>query len=646
MAPLHRRRKRRLLLLVVGSFIIGHVVYQQSIFFNLSTSWMHQPIYFDLVSLRNSSPVHRNQSCQLPTLEPFDPAILSYLQYPRPMHCKWRQSRLTLINQDGVLQFNQSALDESGYSTASLSCYYQPIIRPEGQDDVTVYGPKQLMTGRDRIDHEYVYVACTNSWSVTVYKNMHAYPRTLHPKPTPRKGIERKPSVLVFGVDSLSHMNAIRYLPNTYWYLVQNMGAHIMHGMTRIGDNTWPNTVAMFTGKSVYGGELPTLPLGKYYDDYPVIWKRFASDSDYVTMLAEDVPEFTMFNHFASGFRKPPTDHYLRPFWVALESSYVHKMSSAMCFGAVPKHVLQLDYVRDFVVKYRHVPYFAFSMLTEVGHNSMSQVGAADADFVAFLHHLHQGGILDDTILFFLGDHGHRIDPIRLTASGKIDINMPFSAVVLPPSIRTHFPSIVQKLRINSKRLTSMYDYHATFMDILRYTTGERLLGEETPVYSLHPIRRAYSLFETIRLDRTCDDADIPVTYCHCKMEELELDASDQRAKTAANLLLSKLNSFISNYTNICATWTISQIKSAIISYSSTKQRASTIQDVVTTIETLPGKALFEGIVRMIANNGSYSGEVVGEVSRVNRYKGQDGCVTSDVGQASHFDLRKYCYCL
>ena len=53
---------------------------------------------------------------------------------------------------------------------------------------------------------------------------------------------------------------------------------------------------------------------------------------------------------------------------------------------------------------------------------------------------------------------------------GKLEERNPFVSFRFPPSFEKKYPTAVQNLRTNAHRLTSPFDIHATFLDILNYT--------------------------------------------------------------------------------------------------------------------------------------------------------------------------------
>lgn len=79
----------------------------------------------------------------------------------------------------GLLQFNASGLEESGYSLNSntLNCYYQEIYRVKDNDFDLKYGPEIPITGLHEPQTDFIYVACTNFLGFSVYSNFHAYAR-------------------------------------------------------------------------------------------------------------------------------------------------------------------------------------------------------------------------------------------------------------------------------------------------------------------------------------------------------------------------------------------------------------------------------------------------------------------------------------
>lgn len=57
---------------------------------------------------------------------------------------------------------------------------------------------------------------------------------------------------------------------------------------------------------------------------------------------------------------------------------------------------------------------------------------------------------LNDTILFFISDHGYRYGPIRQTFAGWYEDKLPNFWVYLPPGIRASHPKWADALALNA----------------------------------------------------------------------------------------------------------------------------------------------------------------------------------------------------
>ena len=125
-----------------------------------------------------------------------------------------------------------------------------------------------------------------------------------------------KYSAMIFGIDSISRLNFIRTLPNTKTYLEQNSWTWL-EGYNKIGDNTFPNLMAILTGMNVNQLCDTCFPSNyKKLDDCPFIWKNY-SQRGYVTAYFEDEAYIGSFNYAKYGFLNAPTNYYGRPYMIA-----------------------------------------------------------------------------------------------------------------------------------------------------------------------------------------------------------------------------------------------------------------------------------------------------------------------------------------
>lgn len=56
--------------------------------------------------------------------------------------------------------------------------------------------------------------------------------------------------VAVLGIDSISRLNFMRQMVNSYHFITEEMDGDVMHGFTKVGENTFPNVIPMLTGRS------------------------------------------------------------------------------------------------------------------------------------------------------------------------------------------------------------------------------------------------------------------------------------------------------------------------------------------------------------------------------------------------------------
>jgi hypothetical protein len=95
--------------------------------------------------------------------------------------------------------------------------------------------------------------------------------------------VERPPNVIMIGMDSTSRLNFRRSMFKTRQILEQ-IGAHEMLGYTKVGENTYPNTIPFLTGYHEYQMEdLCRYKKETKLDDCPFIWKTFKAHHGYLS---------------------------------------------------------------------------------------------------------------------------------------------------------------------------------------------------------------------------------------------------------------------------------------------------------------------------------------------------------------------------
>lgn len=466
--------------------------------------------------------------------------------------------------------------------------------------------------------------------STIVYRNAHAIiqgkDKVKHKLTKGRaKSTQDKISVFMMGIDSISRLNLIRGLPATYKHLQDNKWFE-MRGFNKMGDNTFPNLMAILTGQNeTVNKQVCNWRNVGALDKCNFIWNDYDS-AGYATAYAEDEVSINTFNYYETGFVEEPTDYYLRPFALGAEKKLRTKKKHdlTMCLG----HQHYADYVYqyglDFAVKYKNDPSFGFFWTNSFSHEDLSMSSSMDTRVVHYLEKLKALGILDSSIVMFFSDHGMRFGPIRNHFIGWLEERLPFFYIWLPETFQKAHPDIVSNLKINRDRLSSPYDVHLTLKHILQISGGYNDTYERSAV-SCPDCR---SIFEELPFDRSCSDAGVSEHWCTCVAFE-ESDKNSKVVKMAVNHVVEKLNSDLSAEAK-CAKLKLNEIHSA----RHYKHKLSV--DYLVSFNVLPSKAQLEATIR--CDEGPESFSIIGSISRINKYGNQSYCVSDS-------NLRKYCFC-
>ena len=80
-----------------------------------------------------------------------------------------------------------------------------------------------------------------------------------------------------------------------------------------------------------------------------------------------------------------------------------------------------LDYLKQFLYKFKSLSYFVLTFLTRHTHEYLSATRKADAIYLKLFEEISRDAILNKTALFFLSDHGIRFGAVRQTSVGKLE---------------------------------------------------------------------------------------------------------------------------------------------------------------------------------------------------------------------------------
>ena len=119
------------------------------------------------------------------------------------------------------------------------------------------------------------------------------------------------------------------------------------------------------------------------------------------------------------------------------------------CIGHKTVDEVLLKYIREALHSSieKKIPLFLLAWLTNLSHGDMNAVNEAEGVYMDFLSSLD----LNNTILFFMSDHGVRYGRVRQTLSGWYEDKLPNFWVYLPASLRAQFPNWLEALKANSQ---------------------------------------------------------------------------------------------------------------------------------------------------------------------------------------------------
>lgn len=272
--------------------------------------------------------------------------------------------------------------------------------------------------------------------------------------------------------------------------------------------------------------------------------------------------------------------------------------------------------------KYKNDSFFGLFWTNSFSHDDLSSPSEYDVRMKYYLEQLENEEILNNTIVMFFSDHGMRFGDIRKYYTGWLEERMPFLYFWLPKSFETKYPKLAENFKVNENRLVSPYDIYVTIKHILK------LSGKYDGEIDAESCETCQSIFNEIPHNRTCIDAGINSVWCSCSSFN-ETDHKSMDVKRAAHFAVDKLNSDLSHL-NKCAKLKLNTILSA----RESKHGATT--DYLVSFDVLPSKGQMEATIR--CNDECNEIEVVGEISRTNRYGNQSSCISD-----SH--LRNYCFC-
>lgn len=594
--------------------------------------------------LRNQT-FSRDQVCNHPYLDPFQPSIMKFFRDVGSLRCSEDDNWIKVNN--GTFWVDKDARLKHG----KISCQYAPIYRKD-EDHFRVGDKKSFDNEVISAPADVIQVSCQSGLFGTKYSNVHttvAYNQEAHERVNKASydQLYMPLNVLMFGFDSVSRNTWLRTLPKTHKYFTEHLKGIVLKGYNIVGDGTPQALLPILTGQTEI--ELPEArrgkPGAKVLDGHPWIWNDF-KNSGYMTQWGEDMCWIGTFNLRMMGFDKQPVDHFWRPYCQA--SGELHKYNKRFCLGSERRHKVMMDWVKDGFQMYQNRLKFIFAFHSEYSHEDSSTLRWADDDLLGMLKYLEENNYLNNTMLILMSDHGARFHAVRESIQGKYEERMPYFSFRFPTWFQKKYPSEFKAFKNNANRLTTPFDIHETFRDMMKFE-NKPSKNEKLP--------RGMSLFKSIPKHRSCTDADISPHWCACLGWNV-ISATDPITKRAAASIVDFMNSLTEKLRSKCHSLSLKLIKSAMVMQSNPyiarflgsadvdgrvpKESKGAIDKSALyqiTLQTTPGDGVFETTVKHFASADKF---VISEreISRINKYGSAANCVYND---APH--LRQYCYC-
>ncbi|XP_017050131.1 uncharacterized protein LOC108094181 [Drosophila ficusphila] len=464
-------------------------------------------------------------------------------------------------------------------------------------------------------------------------------------------------SVMILGLDSVSHLNLIRQMPKTVRYMRQNMSHVEFWGFNKIGHNTYPNLIALLTGLSASESQQYWIKQN-CMDDLPLIWKEFKK-AGYNTSFAEDMAIYSMFYYGKPGFKRPTTDHNFHDYMVEM---YVLRESSSVadthCVGGKTFIDVLLEMNEKLMPHKQRYPFFSFYWWANGFHEFFNSPRLADGRFERLLRSLDETGITNNTIILFMSDHGLRWGRFRRSFQGMIEDSQPFVSVLYPEWMRKEYPLALRNLAGNAHSLITTYDLHKTMKHILDLSSlkDDSIIKKSEELWKLKGSQapKAVSLFLPIPPWRNCNTSHIPSEFCLCH-KQVSIPENNRGVKKTASIIIDYINQLMVEYP-VCVPLKLDSIVSAYFAVPERnddfhvekghknaypeqgpfwEKRTYEDRDIVVRLKTKPGNAYFEGMTRKQGSKLS----LIGEVVRV----GDDGNKNNDCIENPL--LEPFCHC-
>lgn len=577
--------------------------------------------------------------CKIPNFNLFDESLRKYYKKVGRYNCKGKPSFIRFINVTVPL-IDEAALQKTfKYKPKDVLCTYMEIYRNESikvPDDSFFFKPAITLKFGEPLKVEYTHVQCYAAKKMfhEEYLLMPLLKKDVEERcEKARKAAEDKGSglnILVLGLDSVSRLNFHRHFNKTGAYVRNVLKAYELMGYNKVGLNSYPNQTPILTGLS--GDEARKLTGGKFFDSLDFLWKKYAKKG-YRTIFYEEQPKYGLYSYVGDGLKHAPTDYYMRHAIMAIDKSKLKKNS--YCLGPRPPLELYLDYMLNLLKTLGQRPFFAYIWMSELAHDYLNMAGHCDAPFRDALGKLYDSGILNNTVLAFMSDHGLRFGSLRQTYIGRFEDSLPYAFLVFPPWFLRQHPDFARSLEVNQRRLSTHFDMHATLLQLLDSGLPKTVT------------KHGQSLFYELPETRTCANASIPAQFCAC-VETETFPVNHPLALRVALFVIASVNTVVQKeFKGKCVPWVLKSVQgvryypygnSTGASVAASGKGNTTDSNYWVKISATPNDALFEATVKHSVDWKTSTFSIVQQADRLDWYSSHSQCARGNRWE-------KYCHC-
>lgn len=166
------------------------------------------------------------------------------------------------------------------------------------------------------------------------------------------------------------------------------------------------------------------------------------------------------------GFNKWPMVHTMKSFFNEL-SPRNDAGNHRTCIGNLQADQHHVEHVKSTLATYNpDAAVLAFHHVLAAHEPTLAQIGVLDDGLTHAIEYFDKY-YSHNTVVIIYGDHGPRYGAYRQTLAGKLEERLPILWMLVPTAISD--PQVHHNLKLNTKRLSTVYDLHETLRHISVY---------------------------------------------------------------------------------------------------------------------------------------------------------------------------------